>query len=447
MTPETVEEPRTIPDSLETTSVDLEKPIGVANSFSDSQRRRNRKSESSQLNTGGAQPAPTPLPKRPKGRFFVGSFLLLLIIGFFYAIWSAFFSVVAHGGIEGRKLKITPLQTGVVRTIHVRDGAFVNQGDPLITLEKIDSGTENESDVENQLNAAIHDFKVEIAKHRVNASLSNNQKAKARAEYLHWLGELLQEQSKLDDLIDQHHRSKLLTDRNSVGTAKLRSIEFELKGQRAKVEKLGMAVGQLEKNAASIETDVDFTDLIDAHQSKIKGLQQKLHSKKTESDTFVIKAPVAGKVIRISRFTGERVEPGEPLLELTEGGSVRPVLYLTQEQAAHYEAQSKIRIELKPNRGLIECYVERIGDEFTPVPEYLKSKIAKQAQVVPVFLRPVSPDGSRELLRLGSLIELPHSFSFSQWFANRPDTGTQMDESAVSSEDLTESSDSEGNQQ
>lgn len=421
MTPETVEAPPQKPEIPNSSIAEQEKPVGLANSFSDSQRRRNRIASTNPTESGDTPAAPTPLPKRPKGRFFVGSFLVTLVFAFLYAIWSAFFSVVAHGVVEGRKLNITPLETSVIRTIHVRDGEFVQQGDPLFTLEKANAPEVDENKLENELNAAIHDFKVEIAKQRVNASLSNNQKAKARAEYLHWLGELLQEQSVLEDLIDKQRRHQLLAEKNSTGVANLKSIEFKLKGQRAKVTQLTLAVEQLEKNASSIETDVDFTDLIDAHQARIRDLQIKLRNKQTESNEIVVTAPVTGKIIRIERFTGERVEPGESLMELVESGSVRPVLYMVQNRAAQYEPGQTIQIELKPNRGLLNCTVERIGDEFHDVPKNLKGKITQDAQVVSVYLRPDDPDIANESMRLGSLIELPHPFSFSSCWRKSTD--------------------------
>lgn len=421
MTVHTVKKPQSFSDPVyDSTAIENHEPKGVANSFKDSHRRRHRKPPTNPRMTGFTQSAPTPLPKRPKGRFLVAAFLLSLLMGFMYTIWNAFFSVVAYGTIEGRKLEMTPLQTSVIRTIYVRDGQYVQQGDPLFTLEKIDFPEKSKNRLEHQLNAALHDFKVEIAKHRVNASLSNNQKAKARAEYLHWLGELMLEQSILDKLIDQHQLTRRLTEQRAIGAAELRSIEFELRGQRAKVEKLSLAVEQLEKNAASIESDVDFTDLIHAHQEKIKGLQQRLHTQKSESITTTVKAPVTGKVIRICHFTGERVEPGEPLMELIEGGSLRPVLYMSQEKAAALQPGHSLQIEVKPAQTLVDCTVERIADEFQPVPTILQGKMKQKGQVVAVYLKPDSPELSREIWRLGGLIELPHRFSFSDWLGNSP---------------------------
>lgn len=420
MSADTVDRPAPAQTNPEPAPLEQEKPLGIANSFSDSQRRRNRKPPTSPNAAGSSQSAPTPLPKRPKGRFFVGAFLLLLIGGGIVTVWQAFFSVVGRGIVEARNLTITPAETGFIRTIHVRDGALVQQGDPLITIEKVNQVQDVRQRLQDELDAAIYDFKIELAKHRVNASLSNNQKAKARAEYLHWLGELLQEQSKLDDLIDQQRRNRLLSQKQSVGAAKLRSIEFELQGQRAKVQKLALAVEQLEKNAASIESDVDFTDLIHAHQERIAILRQKLDRQGEATADLVIRAPVTGVVNRICRFTGERIAPGEPLVQLLESGSIRPVLYLAQQQADGLSVGDPVVISVRPGKDLIACTVERIGIAYQESPESIEKGAGNNNRVIPVYLVPDNPAMARDRLRPGCLIELPHRFSWSRVFGNRP---------------------------
>ena len=136
MCPETASKPTQTPETSTKSADESSQTFGIANSFTDSQQRRNRKTPAAQNSpSDSANSAPSPLPKRPKGRFFVGSMLLTLIAGFVYSIRSAFFSVAAHGVIEGRKLEICSLESSIIRTIHVHDGEFVRQGDPLVTLK------------------------------------------------------------------------------------------------------------------------------------------------------------------------------------------------------------------------------------------------------------------------------------------------------------------------
>ena len=103
-------------------------------------------------------------PPNPAGRFM----LWLVIIIFLTAIaWASFGTVdmvsVASGRIipSARVKVVQPLETGVVRAIHVRDGQKVKKGDVLIELDPTDS----------QANAAT--FKYELIKAQLEAAAAN----------------------------------------------------------------------------------------------------------------------------------------------------------------------------------------------------------------------------------------------------------------------------------
>ena len=433
MTSETVAAPISTPKLPSDSNSASEKPFGIANSFSESQQRRNRQGPTSPSPAGNQQAAPTPLPKRPKGRFFVGGFLISLLLGFGYVIWSAFFSVAAHGIVEGRKLEIAPLQASVIRTIHVRDGGYVQQGDPLITVELIERNDSNElADAEEDLRNAIYDLEVEIARLRVNASLKENGTTRAKADYFQMWGEYLKEQIKLDGLINKFRRSQQLNKRNSLGTAELRTTEFDVKGQREKVLKLGLAVEEMKINAEKANLKIDLSELTQAHFSRIENFRQKLNNRKTVSDPLnVIRAPVSGKVIRIERYTGERIAAGEKVLELVEDGSCVPVLYLKQSQTSEIRVGETIQISIEPSRLLVRCEVEKIGDEYVEIPDGLKEQITKKDHRVPVRLRPCDPEMARDLLRLGATVEFPRQLPLvSMFFSSHDRPATQAIETA-----------------
>src|SRR5262249_1480105 len=78
---------------------------------------------------------PTPLPRRPKGRWFIGV-LLLTACGYgAFQVYDTFFRYRAYGVITGRVLSVSPPWEGVVQYVHVRDGDTVRQGQLLMTLE------------------------------------------------------------------------------------------------------------------------------------------------------------------------------------------------------------------------------------------------------------------------------------------------------------------------
>src|SRR5437764_1397469 len=78
---------------------------------------------------------PTPLPKRPKGRWFIG---LLLLTGCAYAgyhVWDGFFRYTAYGTVTGRLVQLSPPWDGELAFLSVREGDRVRQGEVLATLE------------------------------------------------------------------------------------------------------------------------------------------------------------------------------------------------------------------------------------------------------------------------------------------------------------------------
>ena len=87
----------------------------------------------------GAATHAAPLPRRPKGRLFVGT-LLVSVIGLLgYLVWNALLRYEAYGVVEGRIVKIASPFDGVVRAVYVRDGDSVEQNQVLATVENIDA--------------------------------------------------------------------------------------------------------------------------------------------------------------------------------------------------------------------------------------------------------------------------------------------------------------------
>src|SRR5262245_6290656 len=80
---------------------------------------------------------PTPLPKRPKGRWFVGLILLGFCGSAGYQVWQAYFRFQAYGTVTGRTVQVSSPWDGVVRYLHVRPGDKVRQGQLLLTLDNL----------------------------------------------------------------------------------------------------------------------------------------------------------------------------------------------------------------------------------------------------------------------------------------------------------------------
>src|SRR5947209_15875109 len=82
--------------------------------------------------------SPTPLPKRPKGRWFVAVMLAGICAFAFYSVWSSFFRYEAYGVVTGRVIDVSPAWEGVVRSILVPDGEKVEQGQVVMVVDSVE---------------------------------------------------------------------------------------------------------------------------------------------------------------------------------------------------------------------------------------------------------------------------------------------------------------------
>lgn len=81
---------------------------------------------------------PAPLPKRPKGQWFVGLLLAALTGVVSYSVWNTYFRYEAYGTLAGSVVQSAPAIEGELAYLHVREGDAVRQGDPLYTIDSIE---------------------------------------------------------------------------------------------------------------------------------------------------------------------------------------------------------------------------------------------------------------------------------------------------------------------
>ncbi len=78
---------------------------------------------------------PTPLPKRPKGRWFVAVLLLAVCSYAGYQIWQSFFRYEAYGTVTAHVIQVSPPWDGALTFLYAREGQQVRQGELLATVE------------------------------------------------------------------------------------------------------------------------------------------------------------------------------------------------------------------------------------------------------------------------------------------------------------------------
>ena len=189
-----------------------------------------------------------------------------------------------------------------VRELHVAEGQDVAAGQLLVTLDNIERRRARLSEAEARLRAA------EVHLQQVQAGSKAGDLAAQRAAV-----ELADRQSQLSRR--EAERAVQLHARKAISDEQLESQQWQL--DRWLLEKQ-RAEGLLSSLSEVRETDVR------AAQSDIDAAVAAVASAQAELAGSELKSPLAGRVLRIRSFPGERVDP-QGLLELADVGSMQAV--------------------------------------------------------------------------------------------------------------------------
>jgi len=297
--------------------------------------------------------------------------LALLLLFFGAGGWWAVYvplssSAIAAGVVnpEGRRRTVQHLEGGVISAIHVRDGAIVRQGDPLVTLAQIRALAERNAVFYEHMGLLAEQMRLlaeesgadkpavpdEVARHLEDPEIArlvlleknrfrdNMAQRQTRDEILHsrisQLNQQIEGLKKLKvsleqqtDLVDQEMEAIApLVEKGLIRLPRM----LELRREKARLE------GQLEENALSSLTKTEEMGeaklkLIEANKKdrseigaalvEVRKELNRTRAKLPEIDDAlartVVTAPTDGVVVEL-RFTtvGGVVKPGEAILDL-----------------------------------------------------------------------------------------------------------------------------------
>lgn len=365
------------------------------------------------LQTEGAKPQapstrPTPLPKRPKGRLFVGLLLLLLCAALAHYVWDWRFRYEAHGVVQGRVIEVSPPWDGNVSAMHVREGDSVRQGQLLITF-KSTQHQQQLARVQDELKLAQAKLEAEVSQLRWQSQLRGDRSQKALSEYYELWGELLSQRSQLAQAKADLERLETTRRKNSLAVSQkeLEHARYRFAGQQAKAEKLAEAVGQLKKRVEIYDQfQDDATAQMRPELLHIENLQAELKRLRELVQQGDVRSPVNGTVVKVHRFAGDYAKVAQPVIEIVEDNSLEPVLYLPQDRADKWRAGDGVKVRLSPGDHEVDCHVTRMGEQMEPAPSNIERYYRKGEKLLPIFLEPERKNGNRMKLLLGSEIKL-----------------------------------------
>ena len=369
---------------------------------------------------------PKPLPKRPKGRWFVGLILLTIVGLAGYQVWTSFFRYQAYGKVSGRVIRLSPPWDGVVCAVHVKEGQKVRQGDWLVTVENTEL-RQKHAQLGDELRVAQATLEAEAARLKWQLTFNLDQGRGAIALYYETFGQLLREQSELDYLRTSLERANSLRAGNAITGDEYTRNATQLKGQEQKVAQLTKAVEELKDRAekarlllktGSAENQLAATgyDQLQPFMTRLESVHAERARLQERLDQGRIRAPADGLVVKLQCFPGESCKHAEPFILFLEDHSLQVILYVPQKAAASMQQDQEIDVSLDPYPEPLRCSVIRLGDQFEQAPENLKRFYSEGEKLLPVFLQPNGESERWMALRVGGVVKLPYDWS---WIGKR----------------------------
>ncbi len=374
--------------------------------------------------TSQARSAP-PLPKRNKGRFFVGTIFFSVFATIMYGIWTVFFQYQSYGIIQGRLITVSSPFDGVVTHWQIKEGEEVSQGQLLAEIKNLGIRHELEELLDDlKLNQAQLDAKT--AQLSFESKNSRTKSEKAYAEFLKASAELAAEEAALTENKSQLKRAKKLVGTGNFSRQKYDEIYFEHHGRQQKIEQLNLAVSALQKyyESAKDEEAMDWQLQIQPMLTKIETIQSKIKRIREKIAQGLLRSPVSGRITKRMSLTGEAVSSNEPVLEILENNSTEAILFVPQDRITDFKVGQDISVTVPPLLEKVDCQVVRIGDQFEVPPKQISKYYAQDAVLLPVHMRPLAGYESLMAFRLDGVIMLPIEWKsvIDQWLAQ----ATQM---------------------
>lgn len=352
--------------------------------------------------------AAPPLPKRNKGRLFVGTIFLSIFTLSGYLIWTSFFQYQSYGIIDGQVIAVSAPWNGVVANWQVKEGDTVQQGQALAEISNLELRYELESLID-ELKLTQASLNAETTKLRFQAHQKRTQSEQALAEYLEASGDLEAKKVEAEEIHIQFSRAKRLKKSGNLSQSKFDELRFKLVGHTRHIKQMQLAVDALKKHyeLSKQGQQSELGSQIEPLLAKMESIQSQIERLRDKIGKGLLIAPVSGRVTKRMALTGESVQRGESVFEVMEDDSTKAVLYVPQENVGEFKVGARIAVELPPYDEKLECEIIRLGDQLEHAPRSIERYYAPNIVLCPVHLKPLSEYEQFMSLRINGVIKLP----------------------------------------
>lgn len=358
--------------------------------------------------TAAAGRAAPPLPKRNKGRLFVGTIFLSIFALSGYLVWTSFFQYQSYGIIDGRVIAVSAPWNGVVANWQVKEGDTVVQGQALAEISNLELRYEMDSLID-ELKLTQASLNAETTKLKFQERQKQTQSEQALAEYLAASGELEAAKVETEELQIRYSRAKRLKKSGNLSQSKYDEERFKLVGQTRRIKQMQLSVNALKKHHELLKRgqQSELNSQIEPLLAKIDSIQSEIARLRDKIQKGLLLAPASGRVTKRMTLTGESIQLGESVIEIMEDDSTKAILYVPQENVRDFKVGARIAVELPPYDEKLECEIIRLGEQLEPAPLSIERHYSPNIVLCPVHLKPLSEYEQFMSLRINGTIKLP----------------------------------------
>ncbi len=313
----------------------------------------------------------------------VGTILMALLGTGCFIVWDGVFRFQAYGVVEANRLEVRAGATGIVQRVYVSEGDQVKTGDLLVVIESPDFERRLRR-TQDELRLAEAQLDATIAKLRWDAQAN-------AAQLFELTGKLREHRAELQRLDRSLDRAMKLKNAGAITDELFDQAQFAKSGKAGLIDMYEEAVANYRRRSESAggEFEVPLEQLRPA-LIRIENLRHEIDLLHEEVRTSWVRAAMPGLVTRKTCLTGKWVELAEPLIELVEIGSAKPVVYFRQQDTKSLQPGADVVIHLEPHEQPMTCRVKKLGDEYHSAPASIARFYGQHEPLLPVTLEPKS---------------------------------------------------------
>ena len=294
----------------------------------------------------------------------------------------------ASGRIEGRITTLTPKSSAWVVALHVDEGQTVQPGQLLATLND-QAQRERVRSAQEQLNALTERLRAANTQLRMTERQVSLQTEQAAATLREAESRLERVRANLLQAQRDAERAGMLVARDLIAPQ-----ESEHARLKAEVERHG--VREAEASLAASQTQLDLALLgtqqletmraeRDALERQRMQAQAQLAEQQSHVADFMVKSPIAGKVLTRTVELGERVGEGVPLFTLVDLDRLYVKIYVPEPSIGEVALgqQARVYVDAYPDRPFA-ARVSKVAQQAEFTPKNVETREERVKLVFPV---------------------------------------------------------------